>query len=331
MSLKQQLESTASHVNSFILSILEGKPRDLYLASSHYIKSGGKRLRPFMVIKSCEMLGGKAEHALHVAAAVEMVHNFTLVHDDVMDNDEVRHNVPTVHKYYGLPLAILAGDVLFSKAFQAIALYGKKAGLPDSVIPQLISRLSQSCIDVSEGQALDIDMASNTKFSSESQYINMISKKTGALFAVSCELGAMCAVTNRIDIENLADFGRNIGIAFQIVDDLIGVAGDSKITKKPVGNDIREGKKTLPILLAIKKVKGDDKDKLLKVFGSKNATDMELKAAVDVLVNIGVDDEVRKMARFYASKAMNALKSYDDSKAKYALRSLADFIVERTL
>lgn len=331
MSLKQQLESTASHVNSFILSMLEGKPRDLYLASSHYIKSGGKRLRPFMVIKSCEMLGGKAEHALPVAAAVEMVHNFTLVHDDVMDNDEVRHNVPTVHKYYGLPLAILAGDVLFSKAFQAIALYGKKAGLPDSVIPQLISKLSQSCIDVSEGQALDIDMASNTKFSSESQYINMISKKTGALFAVSCELGAMCAVTNRIDIENLADFGRNIGIAFQIVDDLIGVAGDPKITKKPVGNDIREGKKTLPILLAIKKVKGDDKDKLLKVFGSKNATDIELKAAVDVLVNIGVDDEVRKMARFYASKAMNALKSYSDSKAKHALRSLADFIVERTL
>jgi geranylgeranyl diphosphate synthase type I len=141
----------------------------------------------------------------------------------------------------------------------------------------------------------------------------------------------MCAVTNRIDIENLADFGRNIGIAFQIVDDLIGVAGDPKITKKPVGNDIREGKKTLPILLAIKKVKGDDKDKLLKVFGSKNATNTELKAAVDVLVNIGVDDEVRKMARFYASKAINALKSYSDSKAKRALQSLADFIVERTL
>jgi len=331
MSLKQQLESTASRVNNFILSILEGKPRELYLASSHYIKSGGKRLRPFMVIKSCEMLGGKIESALPVAAAVEIIHNFTLVHDDIMDNDEVRHNVPTVHRYYGLPLAILAGDVLFSKAFQAIAYYGKKAGLPDHIIPQMVARLSQSCIDVSEGQALDIDMASRAKFSTESQYINMISKKTGALFEVSCELGALCALAEKTDVENLAKFGRSIGIAFQIVDDLIGVAGDPKITKKPVGNDIREGKKTLPILLAIKKAKSDDKDKVLKVFGSKSATNAELKAAVDVLINIGVDAEVRKMARFYASKASDALKSYPASKPKRALESLADFIVERTL
>lgn len=331
MSLKQQLDSTASRVNNFILSTLEGKPKDLYLASSHYVRSGGKRLRPFMVIKSCEVLGGSVERALPVAAAVEMVHNFTLVHDDIMDKDEVRHNVPTVHKYYGLPLAILAGDVLFSKAFQVVADNGKKAGLPDNVISQLVSKLSQSCIDLSEGQAMDIDMASNTKFPSESQYINMINKKTAALFSVSCELGAMCALANKADIENLAEFGRNMGIAFQIVDDLIGVVGDPKVTKKPVGNDIREGKKTLPILLAIKKAKGEERDKILKVFGSKNATNLELKAAVHILASIGVDDDVRKMARFYASKAMNALKSYKDSNAKHALQSLADFIVERTL
>lgn len=331
MSLKQQLESTATHVDNFILSILEGKPRDLYLASSHYIKSGGKRLRPFMVIKSCEVLGGKGERALPVAAAVELVHNFTLVHDDIMDNDEVRHDVPTVHRHYGLPLAILAGDVLFSKAFQAVAYYGKKAGLPSNILPQMIAKLSQSCIEVSEGQALDIEMASTAKFSSESAYIEMIGKKTAVLFSVSCELGAMCALAEEKDVKNLLEFGRNIGIAFQIVDDLIGVAGDPKVTKKPVGNDIREGKKTLPILLAIKKAKGGDKDIILKVFGSKNATNADLKAAVDVLVGIGVNDDVRKMARFYASKAMDNLKMYDDSKAKHALHSLADFIVERTL
>lgn len=330
MSLKQQLDSTASRVNNFILLMLDGKPKNLYQASSHYVKSGGKRLRPFMVIKSCEVLGGKFEQALPVAAAIEMVHNFTLVHDDIMDNDEVRHNVPTVHRYYGLPLAILAGDVLFSKAFQAIVLHGKESGLPDSIIFSLIARLSQSCIDVSEGQALDIEMASNTKFSSDSEYFKMISKKTAALFSVSCEMGAMCALASKRDIENLAEFGKNIGIAFQIVDDLIGIAGDPKVTKKPVGNDLREGKKTLPILLAIKKAKGSDKDKILKVFGSKNATNTELKVAVDVLASIGVDDEVRKMARLYASKAIDNLKHYEN-KAKHDLQSLADFIVERTL
>ncbi|MFQ5940642.1 MAG: polyprenyl synthetase family protein, partial [Nitrososphaerales archaeon] len=311
MSLQQHLEYTASRVNELILSILQGKPRELYLASSHYVKSGGKRLRPFMVIKSCEVLGGKVERALPVAAAVEMIHNFTLVQDDIMDKDEVRHNVPTVHKYYGLPLAILAGDVLFSKAYQLVTQHGKKAGLPDAVISQLVYRLSQSCLDLSEGQALDVDMASKTKFSTESQYINMISKKTASLFSASCELGAICALASKSDVENLGAYGRNMGIAFQIVDDLLGVAGDPKVTKKPVGNDIREGKKTLPILLAIKKAKGEDKDRILKVFGSRKATNIELRAAVDVLASIGVDDDVRKMARFYASKAMKALKGYE--------------------
>jgi len=331
MSLRQQLQSTASIVDEFILSVLEGKPKDLYLASSHYIKSGGKRLRPFLVIKSCELLGGNVEKALPVAAAIEMIHNFTLVHDDIMDSDEVRHNVPTVHRYYGLPLAILAGDILVMKAFQSITTHGAKAGLPYDVLVQLIARLTKSCLDVSEGQALDVDMASSSKFSSGSQYINMIGKKTAALFETSCELGAICAQTSKDDVSNLARFGRNLGVAFQLVDDLIGVAGDPKVTKKPVGNDIREGKKTLPILLAIKKAKGEDRDKILRVFGAKNVTEPELKEAVSVLMSAGVDREVRNMARFYATKAIDSIKAYRDSKAKRALQSLADFVVERTL
>lgn len=318
-------------VDEFILSLLEGKPKELYLASSHYIKSGGKRLRPFLAIKSCELLGGSVEKALPVAAAIEMIHNFTLVHDDIMDNDEVRHDVPTVHRSYGLPLAILAGDILVMKAFQSITAYGSKAGLPDDVIVHLVDRLIESCIDVSEGQALDVGMASSSKFFSGSQYINMIGKKTAALFETSCELGALCSQTSRSDVESLARFGRNLGTAFQIVDDLIGVAGDPKVTKKPVGNDIREGKKTLPILIALKKAKSEDRDKILKVFGVKNVTDSELKEAVNVLVNSGVDREVRNMARFYATKAIDSIKGYKDSKAKRALQSLADFVVERTL
>jgi geranylgeranyl diphosphate synthase type I len=318
-------------VDEFILSMLEGKPKDLYLASSHYIRSGGKRLRPFLAIKSCELLGGHVDKALPVAAAIEMIHNFTLVHDDIMDNDEVRHNVPTVHRSYGLPLAILAGDILVMKAFKSITDYGAKAGLPHSTLIQLVSRLIDSCIDVSEGQALDVGMASSSKFSSGAQYINMIGKKTAALFATSCELGAICAQTGKTDVENLSRFGRNLGTAFQIVDDLIGVAGDPKVTKKPVGNDIREGKKTLPILLAIKKAKGEERDKIVGALGVKNVSDAELKEAVNVLISSGVDREVRHMARFYATKAIDSLKTYRDSKAKRALQSLADFVVERTL
>ena len=107
-----------------------------------------------------------------------MVHNFSLVHDDIMDNDDMRHSVPTVHKYYGMPLAILAGDILFSKAFQLLAVNGRKAGLAEKAISEMITRLSTACIYVCEGQAADVNMASNKMFSSESQYINMIGKKT---------------------------------------------------------------------------------------------------------------------------------------------------------
>ena len=164
-SIRDELESNASEIKEFILSILEGEPKDLYQASAHYIISGGKRLRPFMVVKSCEMFGGSSKRALPAAAAVEMVHNFSLVHDDIMDNDDMRHSVPTVHKYYGMPLAILAGDILFSKAFQLLAVNGRKAGLAEKAISEMITRLSTACIYVCEGQAADVNMASNKMFS----------------------------------------------------------------------------------------------------------------------------------------------------------------------
>src|SRR6478609_515795 len=192
-SIRDELESNASEIKEFILSILEGEPKDLYQASAHYIISGGKRLRPFMVVKSCEMFGGSSKRALPAAAAVEMVHNFSLVHDDIMDNDDMRHSVPTVHKYYGMPLAILAGDILFSKAFQLLVVNSRELGLKVDSITEMVARLSTACISVCEGQAKDVGMAYDRKFSAKSQYINMISKKTAALFEASCILGVLSA------------------------------------------------------------------------------------------------------------------------------------------
>ncbi|MCI0563552.1 MAG: polyprenyl synthetase family protein, partial [Nitrososphaera sp.] len=144
-SIKGELESYASTVNEFLLSCLDGKPKQLYQASSHLIRTGGKRLRPFMVIKSCEMLGGTVRRALPAAAAVELVHNFTLVHDDIMDNDEMRHGTATVHRSYGMPLAILAGDILFSKSFELLTNHARKAGISDRAITQMVGKLSAAC------------------------------------------------------------------------------------------------------------------------------------------------------------------------------------------
>lgn len=330
-TIKGELESCASSVNDFLLSSLEGKPKALYQASSHYIRSGGKRLRPFMVVKGCELLGGSLKRALPAAGAVELVHNFTLVHDDIMDNDEMRHGVATVHRQFGMPLAILGGDVLFSKSFELLSYHGRKAGISDGAITEMVGRLANACTVICEGQVIDIDFASNAKFPSESQYIDMIGKKTAALFDVSCALGALSSPDlSERDIENLSSFGRHVGVAFQLVDDLIGAIGDPKVTGKAAGNDIREGKKTLPILLALRKAKGDDKDKVLKVFGSKTATAGEIRGAVSVVSEMGIDEEVRNAARQHMSRALESLADYNGS-AKCSLQFAADFIVGRSL
>ena len=255
MKKTKPIEKNAKIVNRYLKTKLKGNPKMLYDAAGHLIVNGGKRLRPYMVIKSCQILGGKTSTAMPAASAVEMVHNFTLVHDDIMDNDEMRHGVPTVHKKFGMPVAILAGDVLFSKAFQIIS----NSKLSGNAMTQLISRLAKACVEVCEGQLFDIKMAEEEKIPSQSEYIKMIGKKTAALFDVSCAMGAICATNKTKDITNLSSFGKNLGIAFQITDDLIGVMGDPKITKKPVGNDLREGKKSLPILMAIKSAKGKNK------------------------------------------------------------------------
>lgn len=320
------IEKNAKIVNRYLVSKLKGTPHDLYSAASHLIVSGGKRLRPYMVMKSCEMLGGKTKNAINAASAIEMVHNFTLVHDDIMDNDEMRHGVTTVHKKFGMPIAILAGDVLFSKAYQVVS----STSLSSNSIIELVSRLAKSCVDVCEGQLLDISMANSEKIPSQSQYIKMIEKKTAALFEVSCAMGAICANAKRKDVSNLSSFGKNLGIAFQITDDLIGVLGDSKITKKPVGNDLREGKKSLPILLAINRAKSENKEIILKAFGNSFATQDDIENALKIIRRLKIEKTVRHQAQSYAQRAKKSIQSYSGS-AKKDLLALLSFVVKRSL
>jgi len=243
-----------------------------------------------------------------------------------MDNDEMRHGVPTVHKKFGMSVAILAGDVLFSKAFQIIT----ESKLSANATTKLVSRLSKACVDVCEGQLLDVKMAEDKKIPTQTDYITMISKKTAALFDVSCAMGAICATNKSSDISNLSSFGKNLGIAFQITDDLIGVMGDPKITKKPVGNDLREGKKSLPILMAIKSAKGKNKKIILKAFGNSKATRNDLNKAVQVIRSLGIEENVRKQALKYAEKAEKSLEKYSGS-AKTELIALLDFVVMRSV
>ena len=319
------LERSAARVNADLAARLRGGPPGLYEAAAHLAASGGKRLRPHMAIKSCEMLGGRAAAAMPAAAAVEMVHNFTLVHDDIMDNDEVRHGVPTVHRRFGVPVAILAGDVLFSRAFEAVS--GPRIGAARSAL--LAARLAAACTEVCEGQMLDMEMAGSARTPSEAEYLEMVSKKTAALFDASCAMGAICAGAGRRDVSRLASFGRNLGIAFQITDDLIGVMGDPAVTKKPVGNDLREGKKSLPILMAVASASGPAKRSIGRCLGNKRATGPELAAAVKAIRDMGIDGDVRDRAVLHAKRARRSLAGRSGPAAA-ELSSLLDFVVGRS-
>ena len=224
MKTSQSIKKNAVFVNKFLRKELKGEPKQLYDAASHLIIHGGKRLRPYLVLKSCQVLGGKQSDAIAAASSVEMIHNFTLVHDDIMDNDEMRHGVPTTHNKFDMPLAILAGDVLYSKAYHTIS---SKSKLSSNYTTQLVTKLSKACVEICEGQVDDVKLAENKRIPTEREYIKMIEKKTAVLFEVSCAMGAICAKKKPRDVKNLSSFGRNLGIAFQITDDLIGIMGDS--------------------------------------------------------------------------------------------------------
>ena len=327
MKVSNSIKKNAKFVNKFLRKELNGDPKQLYDAASHLIIHGGKRLRPYLVLKSCQMLGGKQSDAISAASAVELIHNFTLVHDDIMDNDEMRHGVTTTHKKFDIPLAILAGDVLYSKAYNTIS---SKSKLSSNYTTQLVSKLSKTCIEICEGQVDDIKFAENKRIPTEKEYIKMIEKKTAVLFEVSCAMGAICAKRKQKDVKNLSAFGRNLGIGFQITDDLIGIIGDSKITKKPVGNDIREGKKSLPIILAIKKARGQNRTKIMRVFGNSGASKQQINLAVNVIRSLGVEKEVRGIALKYAQRAEKSISSYTGS-AKNEMAGLLNFVTKRSL
>lgn len=307
-----RLARDATAVNVKLRAGVRGRPVRLYDAAYHLIKSGGKRLRPHLVMTCSEMLGGTRQDAIHAAAALEMVHNFTLVHDDIMDNDPIRHGVKTVHKKFGQSVAILAGDVLFSKAYVEVL----RSPIGDPSKTKLVQTLAKACVDICEGQIMDVDMAARKGCPTRLEYITMINKKTAALFEAACVMGAVTAGATKRDIANVAKFGQSMGIAFQITDDIIGAMGDSKLSKKPVGNDLREGKKSLPILLALQKARGAQVQVIRSCFGNPRATQASLLRAVNAMKKSGAEDAARAEASKYATRAQKALGSYTGPAAK---------------
>lgn len=300
-------------------------PETLRQASEHLIKAGGKKLRPALAILSAQAVGGEVKCALKTGAAVELIHTFSLIHDDIMDQDEKRRGKPSVHVLWGEPMAILAGDTLFSEAFSTVIRSEDDGVSPDKILPAL-QTVVDSCVKICEGQALDMGFSGRLDVTEE-EYLLMIYKKTAALIAAATKAGAILGGGTPEQVEALAEYGRLIGMAFQIQDDYLDVASSEEELGKPVGSDIGEGKMTLLVVDALAKADETDKKRLLTIL--KEEGDENVSEALEIIEKYGSKHYTWKVAQEDVKQAKKLLDILDDSPAKDALLKIADFVVER--
>lgn len=306
------------------------KPEPLGNSMRHLFSAGGKRLRPCLLLLSCEAVGGRAEDALEAAAAIEILHTFTLIHDDVMDRDEMRRGVRTVHVLWGIPMAIIAGDALFAKVFEALSENVRKLGLPAEKAVEIFRTISVASFEICQGQAMDMLMAQKERVS-EAEYLRMVSGKTGALLDASMKIGAIIGGGKDREISALSIFGRKIGIAFQIRDDVLGITGEESKFGKPVGSDIREGKRTLPIIYALRRLPPEKRKTVESVLGKGKISRKKLEEVVKLLEECGAIEYSSKLAQNLVNEAKEELSAIRDSRAKETLLALADFVITRSI
>ncbi len=321
-----------SLVNWFMYSELAiGSPDDLYNAAFHLIRAGGKRFRPTIVLATARMLAGETgeSSALPFAAAVEIIHNFTLIHDDIMDNDDFRRGVPTTHKIWGVPFAILAGDLDYALAYKSLLL-AKKHGVSKDKVIWAVEVLTESMIKIAQGQAYDMvfEKQQNVDYN---DYLKMIYLKTGALIEASAKLGAIVGSGDPVIVEQMGNYGKFVGLAFQIKDDILGIYGDPRKTGKPVYNDLKRSKKTLLLLYAYDQAEGGEKELLERIIRGEQLNDEDYEKAARIIKELGAYDYALSLATTLSENAIRILSDIRavDERAKEALRELAVYTVKR--
>jgi len=300
-------------------------PIGIYSPMKYVLDSGGKRIRPMLLILSCESVGGNAENAINAAAAIEILHNFTLVHDDIMDNADTRRGRETIHKKWDRDTAILAGDGLLGFSYKLLLQTNSER------IQDIAKSFTEAIIEVCEGQSYDKEFEIRKKVKID-EYILMIDKKTSELLKCCAEIGALIGGGTNEEIEALKQYALNIGLAFQIQDDLLDITADEKEFGKKIGGDLIEGKKTYLLLKALESVtEPEDKEMLHYVIenkGVKNPDDVfKIK---EIYKKYGVIENTLKTIEDYTQKANEYLKIIKESEAKNMLKWFSDMLLNRT-
>lgn len=307
------------HLSGFISGAI---PHSLYDPAKYILAAGGKRIRPVLVLCSCEAVGGKIDDAIHAAAGLEILHNFTLVHDDIMDHAASRRGRATVHTKWDSNVAILAGDVLLGLAYRALL-------QSNTTCIQEVSKIfTEGVIEVCEGQAYDKEFESRKRVSLE-EYLLMIRKKTGTMVAVAMEVGAILGNGSPSKRAALKSFGALVGEAFQIQDDLLDVVADEKEFGKTIGGDIVEGKKTFLLINALQRAKGEDKRLLQKLIEDGGVSKTKVDRVRQIYVSTGAVEAAKVHIASDIAKAKDQLRVLNHSESAHMLSWFADMLLNR--
>ena len=296
-------------------------PQSLYEPISYFLKIGGKRIRPILTLLGAEMFGLKKEQAVHAALAIELLHNFSLVHDDIMDNAPLRRGQKTVHQKWNLNVAILSGDAIFIKAYELLQ-------QQEGDLRELLKSFNKAAIEICEGQQMDMDFESQDEISID-DYIQMIRLKTSVLLGCALEMAAIIAGCSEQDRKHCYDFGVNIGLSFQIQDDILDLYGEPEKFGKQIGGDVIENKKTILYLLAKKLA---NTEQLIELHSIKNELDNTKKIEKTKLLfeTLNVRQSAEDVANNYYNKALFHLQHIQvNAENKLQLSQLSNFLLNR--
>lgn len=291
-------------------------------------KQSSKLIRSTLCLLSCEAVGGCTSKILPAAAAIELIHNFSLIHDDIEDASCERRHRPTVWKLWGQPQAINAGDCMFALAYAAL-LRLKQNGIADGKILGSIQMLAETCLELCEGQYLDIAYEDRFDISID-DYLEMIEKKTAALLAASTYLGGYLGTEDEEMVSHLYRFGRQLGLAYQIRDDILGIWGTEQSTGKPVGGDILQRKKSLPVVYGLQNSNPEDRGKLARLYSQQHIQGENVPEVIRILEQSVARDYAQRLAENCYSRALAELDLCRLELSRQAqLREVARFLIER--
>ncbi|MFO7992430.1 MAG: polyprenyl synthetase family protein [Thermoplasmata archaeon] len=324
VDLISEMEKRKEKIDRNISDLFEESDHIIWDMMSWYPLAGGKKLRPFLTMVSAGALGGDEDRAMPVGVSLELIHNFTLVHDDIMDGDELRRGRKTLHRKENIPSAINAGDALFSLSFRELS----GVDVDGETLRKIIYDISTSVVKIAEGQEEDMRFE-NTFDISEEAFISMIDKKTSWLFQACARCGAMVAGAEKEEIQKMGEYAKNMGIAFQIQDDYLDLIGNQDEIGKEVGSDIRCGKRTLVVIHTLSQLDGADAERLKELLDKEKNTDDEITEALDLMKKAGSLDYARSKAEMYGRKAKEDIAFLPDSIYKEILVELVDFMIKR--